>query len=549
MTLDIIIWAPEAFFLLQLLLLIWYGSGPLDNPVAEKVYILGQNVAQSYKTGNQNHGFLLNKNPETELPASTLGSAEYLQGKPVSGPLHIQSHLNMWVVTVCILMVYLLWNCAIRGLMPGGLFSRDQGRIYIVSFLWAQAGVILFLQNPWQKWAHIVHLEYIYLTLLFLLGVHLLCYTVDLIGLYLALELQSFSIVVLCRMNYSAPHAIEAGMKYFLLRAFSSRLLLLGIALIYSQTAHTDLSSIQELLTVLESADLLTMLGLWLVGLGLLWKLAQAPLHMWAADVYMGAWTSVTLMISTLPKVQVLFFWARAFHQVWSIGFGRNLLRFFRRSSLIIGMLAPLAQTNLKRLLAFSSVGNMGLLLLPFSTDGSVFTQRLWVHLFLYIVSSMIAWGLIMWPFYRSHHMVSGPQYIWDLTNLNQISAPQAQAWGVAMLSFQGLPPVQGFLGKLALFWYSLSANMYALISVALLSTLVSSVYYLRVLKIAYVDQPNTWGSYGEFRPSQAYLIQSAVRLLIIIMWHVQPLALQSHLLALAVSTNQSPVLKTNVEI
>jgi NADH-quinone oxidoreductase subunit N len=141
----------------------------------------------------------------------------------------------------------------------------------------------LILQNPWQKWAGIVHLEYVYLTLLFLLGVHLLCYTVDLMGLYVCLELQSFSIVVLCRMNYRSPHAIEAGMKYFLLRAFSSRLLLLGITLLYSQTAHTELSSIQELLTVLVSSqstdgsnytELLTMLGLWFVGLGLLWKLA-----------------------------------------------------------------------------------------------------------------------------------------------------------------------------------------------------------------------------------------------------------------------------------
>jgi len=139
----------------------------------------------------------------------------------------------------------------------------------------------LLLQNPWQKWAGIVHLEYVYLTLLFLLGVHLLCYTVDLMGLYVCLELQSFSIVVLCRMNYTTPYAIEAGMKYFLLRAFSSRLLLLGISLLYSQTAHTELSSVQELLTVLVSSstegnysELLTMLGLWFVGLGLLWKLA-----------------------------------------------------------------------------------------------------------------------------------------------------------------------------------------------------------------------------------------------------------------------------------
>jgi NADH-quinone oxidoreductase subunit N len=162
----------------------------------------------------------------------------------------------MWAVTVCFLMVCLLWNCAITSLMPGSVFSRDLGSIYVVSFLWIRAGIFLFLQNPWQKWAGIVHLEYVYLTLLFLLGVHLLCYTVDLISLYVCLELQSFSIVVLCSMNYTTPYAIEAGMKYFLLRAFSSRLLLLGIGLIYAQTAHTDLSSIQELLIALYNNNL-----------------------------------------------------------------------------------------------------------------------------------------------------------------------------------------------------------------------------------------------------------------------------------------------------
>ena len=519
MTLDIIVWAPEVFFLFQLLVLVWYGSGPLDTPRREKVYLLkGMNETSSSFADK----FLSKKG-----------------GKAVSGPLHIQSHLNAWVATLCLLMVALLWKGDLNRLMPGSLFSRDSGTALIVCFLWTLAAIFLLLQNPWQKWAGIVHLEYFYLTLLFLFGVHLLCYRVDLIALYLSLELQSFSVVVLCQLNYNTPQAIEAGMKYFLLRAFSSRLLLLGIGLIYSQTAHTDLSSIQELLMVLERADFSSQLGGWLIGLGLLWKLAQAPLHMWAADVYMGAWTSVTLMISTLPKIQVLYFWAHSFHSIWSYGFGRPLLRFFRRCSFIIGRLAPLAQSNLKRLLAFSSVGNMGLLLMPFRRGSQVFTQRLWVHLFLYILSSMIAWGLIMWPFYRSRKgatYVSGPQYIWDLANLNQISPAQAQAWAISMLSFQGLPPVQGFLGKLFLFWSSLRNNMYVLICIALLSTLVSCVYYLRVIKLSYVDQPNSWGTYGPFRPSQAYVIQVAVSLLLLLMWHVQPLVLQSHLLALAVS-------------
>nr|YP_009054635.1 NADH dehydrogenase subunit 2 [Chlorotetraedron incus]AIK29123.1 NADH dehydrogenase subunit 2 [Chlorotetraedron incus] len=597
MTLDVVVWAPEAFLLIGLLLFIWYGSGPLVTPVAEQVFVLG------VKTGGNRSAvksFTTNK-PETQMQVcfnsaptnrvyfdkennvSNLNTSANVRSEkseaplytPVSGPLHVAAHLNGWAITLCLLTALLVWDAPLYSLQTGGVFLRDLFSSQLSTFLWLFAAVCLILSNPWQKWAGIVHLEYVHLVLFFLMGVHLLLMAADLMALYVCLELQSFAVVVLCSLNYQTAYAIEAGMKYFLLSAFSSCLLLLGIGLIYWQTGLTRLSSLQELMAYTTSPEINTdifrtgvdspqiglMLGLWLVGLGLLWKLAAAPLHMWAADVYMGAWSSVTLMLSTLPKVSVLGFWAHSFHPLWSAAFG-NGMAFFSGMSLLIGAVAPLAQSVLKRLLAFSSVGHMGLLLMPFAAKNPSYSA-LWAHLFLYLVTSLAVWGLIMWPFYRPSayimysgassnqrtrsgfrsgapktgrgHYASGPQYIWDLSGLNGSSPVAATAWAGAMLSLAGLPPVAGFLGKLGLFWWGLSADQYVLVFLALISTLLGSVYYLRILKVAYVDQPGGWGSYGPYAASQGYLVAICWAILAIGLWHAAPLVLSCHLLALAV--------------
>ena len=174
------------------------------------------------------------------------------------------------------------------------------------------------------------------------------------------MELQSFSLVVLSGLNSKSAYSLEAAMKYFLLSAFRSCLLLLGIGFIYWQTGETNLPSIENLRkrTRLEPSLLLA-LGIWLVTIGLLWKLAAAPLHFWVPDVYIGAWSSVSLWITVLPKIAVLGFWTHHWHTIWCLNFG-NALAFFRGLSMIVGSIAPLAQTNLKRLLAYSSIGHIG---------------------------------------------------------------------------------------------------------------------------------------------------------------------------------------------
>lgn len=580
MTLDVISWMPEGFFLISILGLLCFGITPGATPFQEQLAIplntgsfvscqetenhhfkeielplavfdpskKGKNLSQKQSDEplnfTQTHGTLA----YSGVIMTKMGAHEHtnvsLDSLPAGGPAHSSVFLGTWAIPWCFLGFLLIYYCPLHTLMAGGVFLRDLFSVQLQSVLWLFAMTVMIITVSWQKTAGIVHPEYVTLTLLALVAQHLLICTTDLMGIYICLELQSFAIVVLCSLNYRNAYSIEAGMKYFLLSAFSSCLLLLGIGLIYWDTGLTDCHCVVEFLNtthVTETTGVTTVepsvtlwLGIWLVSLGLLWKLTAAPLHLWVADVYMGAWSSVTLFLSTLPKIAVLGFWVHTWHPLWSATFG-NTMVFFSAFSLLVGALAPLAQTQLKRLLALSSVGHMGFMLIALCAGSEAFAA-LWVYLCLYLLTNLGIWGLVMWPLNRPGQALSGPQFIWDLSALNHSSPAAAIAWGGMILSLAGLPPVAGFLGKLGLFWCTLNSHLYFLVGVALISTLLSTVYYLRILKVAYVDTATSWGSYGTIPSVNAYLIAVSWSILVLLLWHGAPVILSSHLLCLSCS-------------
>lgn len=536
MTLDVISWMPEGFFLVSLLGLLCYGITPgasaFEERLAVPLHLVNAEMSASRELMHSAKNLQQTKQPGE---ISLHSDQKNLGGTPAGGPTHSSALLGAWAIPWCLLGFLLIAYCPLHTLMAGGVFLRDLFSVQLGSLLWLFAAAVLLMSLSWQKTAGIVHPEYVTLSLLALLGQHLLMCATDLMAMYICLELQSFAIIVLCSLNYKSAYSIEAGMKYFLLSAFSSCLLLLGIGLIYWDTGLTQCHHLVELLnSTHHDPSICLWLGIWLVSLGLLWKLSAAPLHLWVADVYMGAWSSVTLFLSTLPKIAVLGFWVHTWHPIWSVTFG-STMGIFSALSLLVGALAPLAQTQLKRLLALSSVGHMGFMLMPLSAGSEAFAA-LWAYLALYLITNLAIWGLMMCPFGRPGQNLPGPQYIWDLSALNQTSPAAATAWTGAMLSLAGLPPVAGFLGKLGLFWWALNSHLYTLVGVALVSTLLSTIYYLRVLKVAYVDVPGNWGSYGKMASSNAYLISLAWGLLVLLLWHGAPLILSSHLLAMASS-------------
>jgi NADH-quinone oxidoreductase subunit N len=445
-----------------------------------------------------------------------------------AGPSNILTHVNNYIIIWFISVAFILYNNPLNNaLLFSGVFLRTQLANGLEIILFIISALILYMgRNTIQK---IAHVEFLILICLCVIGQNLLLISVDLISLYVCLELQTFCLVVLCSINYKSIFNVEAGIKYFLLSAFSSALLLAGTSLIYWSTGLTNLTALNTLLPYYQSTFLV--IGVWLVSLSLLWKLSAAPLHMWAADVYQGANSIVSLFISTSPKLAVLGFWINIWSTAVHTTSMHEILIFFSALSLLIGALAALGQVNIKRLMAYSSIAHMGFLLMPLcQMSGS--SSALITHLIIYILTSIVAWGLIMWSFKRQgSHVESTPQYLWDYTFLSKTHPLATFTWAIVMMSLAGLPPIAGFLGKLYIFLWSLSSHQYTLVAIAIISSLISSVYYLRLIRIMYIDNKSSYSIFQLMDASTSYLISICIFLLLLLLFYSSPLVLLSHLL------------------
>ena len=513
MTSWLIYWAPDLFMLCSLLILRVYGLVINSSLQKQKIVFFDTFSVKSLTFYNA-----LEKN----------------QSAITDNPIQSQLHMNSLFVGWCLSAAYLCLYTPFNIVHWSGLFQIDSLSSSLSSILFIYAAFCFILIRGWQIQAKIVHEEALWLCCLALLGQRLLLCCTDLMSMYICLELQSFCFIVICSLNYGSLYSVEAGRKLFLRSAFSSCLMLLGIGFIYFSTGQTNCAHIQELLSFSEtrSGDIVLWMGIWLVSRSLLWKLAAAPLHMWAADVYEGAQSHVTLLLSTLPKLAVLGFWLHSWHSI-CVHTWNNALCVFSAMSLLIGAFGAFTQPRLKRMLAYSSIAHMGFLLMPLCSTVQG-TSALLTHLLLYWVTSLLIWALIMTRFWRHQpaqmHM---PQFIWDLSVNWKTMPAYSFLWAVAMMSLAGLPPVAGFLGKLALFSWSLNHGIYTLIGIALRSTLVSSVYYIRIVRVLYLDQPSNWSHIMPLNNTTASLVTVNMGILRILLWYSTPLTVYTQLLSL----------------
>ena len=512
MTSWIIFWAPDLFMLCSLLVLRVYG------------------IVVSSNLQKQETAFFLNQNKKRNEYDYSQKKLNAVIDNPIETQLHMNSLFIMWCLTAAYLCAFTPFNV----IHWSGLFQNDFFSSNLSCILFIYASLSFILIRGWQTQAKLVHEETLWLCCLALLGQRLLICCTDLMSMYVCLELQSFCFIVICSLNYGSLYSVEAGRKLFLRSAFSSCLMLLGIGFIYFSTGQTNCAHIQELCTYSEArnGDIVLWMGIWLVSLSLLWKLAVAPLHMWAADVYEGAQSHVTLLLSTLPKLAVLGFWLHTWHSV-CVHTWNNALCIFSAISLLVGAFGAFTQPRLKRMLAYSSIAHMGFLMMPLCSivQGS---SALLTHLLLYWTTSLLIWALIMTRFWRHQpaqmHM---PQFIWDLSVNWKTMPAYSFLWAIAMMSLAGLPPVAGFLGKLALFSWSLNHGIYTLIGIALVSTLISSVYYIRIIRVLYLDQPSSWSHMMPLNNTTASLVTICMVILLILLWYSTPLTLYTHLLSL----------------
>ena len=327
-------------------------------------------------------------------------------------------------------------------------------------------------------------MEYPILILSSTLGMMIMISSYDLIVFYMGLELQSLSLYVLASFNRDNYRSSEAGLKYFILGALSSGLLLYGCSLIYGFSGSTNFDLIAQNMDQLNTGSIF---GIVFILVGLAFKVSAVPFHMWAPDVYEGSPTSVTTFFAIVPKVAALTVFIRFLYVPFInvIGQWQMIIIFISLASMILGAVAAIGQTNIKRLMAYSSIGHMGYALAGLATASNVGIQGTVIYLSIYLLMNL---GIFSCIFMMRRKDIFYED-IQDLSGLSKNHPIISFCLLVLLFSLAGIPPLAGFFAKFYIFMAVIKAEMYVLAIMGLITTVISAFYYLRIIKIIYFDE------------------------------------------------------------
>ena len=327
--------------------------------------------------------------------------------------------------------------------------------------------------------------EYPIITLLSLLGMFIMVSSNDLILFYLGLELQSLALYILASIDRDNKKSSEAGIKYFVLSALSSGLLLYGCSLIYGFTGST---SFEEIANNSSDFSVGIIFGMVFVLVGLAFKVSAVPFHMWTPDVYQGSPTSITSFFSVVPKIAgiVVFikFMYLPFREI--LNQWQYILVFMSIASMILGAVAAMGQTNIKRLMAYSSIGHIGYAIAGIAAGTQNGIKSTLVYVSIYIVMNIGAFACILL-------MKREGKYIEEIKELSGLSKNHplvSLGLLIILFSLAGIPPLAGFFAKFYIFMAVIESEMYTLAIVGLVTTVVSAFYYIRIIKVMYFDEP-----------------------------------------------------------
>ena len=343
---------------------------------------------------------------------------------------------------------------------------------------------VMFITQDYIKETKINYFEYPLLLLFSVLGMFFMISSNDLMSFYLGLELQSLALYILASIDRDNLKSNESGIKYFVLSALSSGLLLYGCSLLYGFTSSTNFEEINLRMEIENTGAIFAMV---FILVGLAFKVSAVPFHMWTPDVYQGSPSSVTSFFAVVPKVAGLAILIRfvqiPFEQL--IDQWKNILVFMALASMILGAVAAIGQTNIKRLIAYSSIGHIGYALAGISTGSVSGYSSSIAYISIYVIMNLGIFGCIFL-------MKKNGKYCEDIKDLAGISKQNpllAISFLIIMFSLAGIPPLAGFFAKFYVFMSVIESGMYTLAIVGLLSTVISAFYYLRIIKIIYFDE------------------------------------------------------------
>jgi len=349
------------------------------------------------------------------------------------------------------------------------------------------SAIAMLMSVDYLRDEKLTRFEFPLLITLATLGMLVMISANDLIVLYVGLELQSLALYVLASFARDNARSTEAGLKYFVLGALSSGMLLYGASLVYGFTGATGFESIAQAISA-DGMQIGTTIGLVFILAGLSFKVSAVPFHMWTPDVYEGSPTPVTAFFAAAPKIAAMALFLRVVFGPFAAAESAWLQIIIPVSvaSMLLGALAAIGQTNIKRLMAYSSISHMGYALIGFAAGSPAGVQGVLTYLVIYLAMTVGTFVCIM------HMRRDGKQVetISDLAGLSQRDPTTAYLLAILMFSLIGIPPLAGFMGKWFVFLAAVEAKLYVLAAIGFLTSVIGAFYYLRVVKIMFFDPP-----------------------------------------------------------
>ena len=367
----------------------------------------------------------------------------------------------------------------------GGSFVVDTFARFLKLLALAGSATAILMSLTYLKLERQERFEYSILIVLSTTGMLMLISAADLIALYLGLELMSLSLYVVAAINRDSVRSTEAGLKYFVLGALSSGMLLYGASLVYGFTGTVNFAGIAK---AAGQGGVGLVFGLVFLSAGFCFKVSAVPFHMWTPDVYEGAPTPITAFFAAAPKVAGIAMFVRttmvAFPEITSQW--QQIVAFVAIASMALGAFAAIGQTNIKRLMAYSSIGHMGFALIGLAAGTAEGVQGVLMYMAIYVAMTLGTFACIL-SMRRDGVMV---EQISDLAGLSRTNPTMALFLVILLFSLAGIPPLAGFFAKLYVFLAAIHAGLFTLAVLGVLASVVGAYYYLAIIKVMYFDEP-----------------------------------------------------------
>jgi proton-translocating NADH-quinone oxidoreductase chain N len=415
-------------------------------------------------------------------------------------------------VNVLIMTGLLLYSSPLtHGVMAYNIFVIDDFTFFFKSLILLGSISSILLALDYYKQESLNSYESVILILLSTCSMLFLVSSYDLIAMYLAIELQGLSFYILAASKRNSEFSTEAGLKYFILGAFSSGILLFGCSMIYGFTGLTQFQALAKFFTGLSTMPLATfsgfLLGILFLAVGFLFKLTVVPFHMWVPDVYEGSPTSVTAFFAIVPKIAILSVFLKLFLFIfYEVFFSwQQIFIFCSMASMVVGSIAAIYQKKIKRLLAFSSIGHMGYILVGVCCGTLDGVQATLLYMTIYVIMTINIFAVVL--ALKAEGSSFRLKYLEDFSILSRSNPVLALSVMLVLFSMAGIPPLAGFYSKFHIFFVALESSLFALAFVGIITSVISCFYYIRFIKIMYFDKPVKWVVYQPMDREKSLLL------------------------------------------